>query len=426
MAHESGLRRYLAHGESRMLGRRIEVEAMSADGRRFPVELAVVATRLDGKPFFVAYLRDISEARKARLAIEQSAAELGAVLELSPDGYIVFGADQRCSRLNAAGAALTGLLPEATLGLSLGSVDRRLQDASGLTGAWPGLASLVDGDHGELRFARPKPAIVRYAYRVLPGSDGTILGSALQLRDITRQTELDCMKSEFLATAAHELRTPLTTIHGFIELLLTRDFDSHTRLDLLTTMQRDSARLVAMLSDLLDLARIEARRGSDFRIAAQPLAPMLAEALDGFPLPADRLPLPRPECNPTLELPMDRIKIIQALRNLLSNACKYSPADAPIRVLVRDHDPERIGIAVSDAGIGIPVELQTRVFERFFRADQSGASPGTGLGLALVREIIGLHGGQVSLDSTVGRGTTVTLWLPRLLAHPPLATRTAT
>lgn len=412
-AHQSGLQRYLKHGQSRMLGRRIEVEAMAADGRRFPVELSVVATRLDGKPFFVSYLRDISEARASREAIEQSAAELAAVLELSPDGYLVFGADGRCSRLNAAGAALTGLSIDSILGLDVDAVDGRLLDATGLSGPWPGLAALVDGDQGELRFARPRPAIVRYAHRLLQGPDGSPLGRALQWRDITLQTELDRMKSEFLATAAHELRTPLTAIHGFIELLLTRDFDAETRLDLLSTMQRESSRMVALLGDLLDLARIEARRGSDFRIAMQPLATLLEESLVGFPLPAGRQPIERPTGEPGIELPMDRLKLTQALHNLLSNACKYSPVDRPVRLTVQVEDPDRIGISVSDEGSGIPRQLHERVFERFFRADQSGQVAGTGLGLALVREIIGLHGGSVSLDSEPGRGTTVTLWLPR-------------
>ncbi len=420
-AHRRGMARYLATGVTTMLGRRIEVEALAAQGRRFPVELAVVATRLDGKPFFVAYLRDISDARAARRAVEQAAAELAAVLELSPDGYVVFGADGRCSRLNAAGAALTGLTSESVQGCGIAEVDRRLRESSGLSGHWPGLAQLADGDQGEIHFARPRPAIVQYAHRLLPGPDGGTLGRALLIRDITRQTELDRMKSEFLATAAHELRTPLATIHGFIELLLARNFDAATRLDLLSTMQRESTRLVAMLGDLLDLARIEARRGSDFQIRQQPLAPLLAEALVGFPPVGSAQQLEHAGCDPALSLPVDGLKLIQALRNLLSNAVKFSPPEGRIRLAVRVDDPVEVGLAVSDQGIGIPAPLHERVFERFFRADSSGAVPGTGLGLALVREIVTLHGGRVTLESTPGTGTTVTLWLPRLPAQLAVA-----
>lgn len=349
----------------------------------------------------------------AQQALTQSAAELAAVLELSPDGYVVFAADGACRRLNAAGAALTGLDPEALPGLDPATVDRRLVEATGLSGRWPGLHRLVDGDQGELQFSRPRPAIVQYAYRVLTGPDATPLGRALQLRDVTRQTELDRLKSEFVATAAHELRTPLAAIHGFIELLLARDFDAAVRLDLLGTMQRESSRMVAMLGDLLDLARIEARRGADFEIRLQPLAPVLAEALVGFPPAGSTQQLDYPGCDPALALPVDAAKLVQALRNLLSNASKYSPPDARIQVRVLDADPGAVGIAIGDPGIGIPAALHERVFERFFRGDGRGV-PGTGLGLALVREIISLHGGRVALASTPGLGTTVTLWLPRL------------
>lgn len=350
----------------------------------------------------------------AQQAVEQGAAELAAVLELSPEGYVVFGADGRCRRINAAGTSLTGLAPESVHGLEPAEVDRRLVEATGLSGRWPGLDRLVDGDHGELQFARPRPALVQYAHRVLPGPADTPLGRALQLRDVTRQTELDRMKSEFLATAAHELRTPLAAIHGFTELMLAREFDEVTRLDLLATMQRESSRMVAMLGDLLDLARIEARRGADFEIRPQPLAPILTEALVGFPPAGSAQRLEYAGCPPGLTLPVDSAKLVQALRNLLSNAGKYSPPEASIRLAVLDADPVAVGIEVSDPGVGIPAHLHERVFERFFRVDGRGGVPGTGLGLALVREIVTLHGGHVTLDSAPGRGTTVSVWLPRL------------
>lgn len=352
----------------------------------------------------------------AQRAVEHGAAELAAVLELSSDGYLVFGADERCRRLNAAAVVMTGLQPEAVQGLDPAALDQRLREATGLSGRWPGLPALVDGDQGELHFARPRPAVIRYAHRLLPAPDGSTLGRALRLRDLTHQTELDRMKSEFVATAAHELRTPLAAIHGFTELMLTRDFDDHTRKDLLSTMQRESSRMVAMLGDLLDLTRIESRRGADFDIRLQPLAPILAEALVGFPPAGSLQQIEDAGCDPALALPVDRAKLVQALRNLLSNAGKYSPVDARIHLSVRDDDPLAVGIVVSDPGIGIPQHLHERVFERFFRVDGRGGVPGAGLGLALVREIVNLHGGHIVLRSAPGEGCTVTLWLPRLPA----------
>ena len=112
---------------------------------------------------------------------------------------------------------------------------------------------------------------------------------------------------------------------------------------------------------------------------------------------------------------------------MVSNAYKYSPKDRPIALtLVSQQDAqgrERLGVQVRDRGIGMTAEQCARVFERFFRADTSGNIPGTGLGMTIVKEIVELHGGEVQIDSAVGEGTVVTLWLPRVSTEDVLASR---
>jgi signal transduction histidine kinase len=237
----------------------------------------------------------------------------------------------------------------------------------------------------------------------------------LYLHDVTRETEVDRMKSEFLSTAAHELRTPMASIMGFSELLLHRNFAPEAVKDILQTIHRQAKRLTGLLNELLDLARIESRAGKNFDFSVQPFTPVLQESLavsagregqGGARLElADDLPRVR----------MDAAKIQQALLNVLSNAFKYSPQGGDVEVRVwrdRQENHDHLRVAVKDRGIGMTPEQTARVFERFFRADPSGNIPGTGLGMSLVKEILEFHGGGVDVESEAGSGTTVTLWLP--------------
>jgi signal transduction histidine kinase len=221
------------------------------------------------------------------------------------------------------------------------------------------------------------------------------------------------MKTEFLSTAAHELRTPLASIHGFSELLLKRDFDAATRRDLLQTIHRQSTNLAGLVNELLDLARIEARADKDFRLEVQPLQPIVEATVRYLLVPDD----PRPiglKLAPVLPLVrVDAAKLEQALLNVLSNAYKYSPGGGGVELeTFLGEGGGEVGIAIRDRGIGMSAEEVGRVCERFFRADTSGAIPGTGLGMSLVKEIMEILGGRIVIDSHPGRGSTVTLWLP--------------
>jgi signal transduction histidine kinase len=239
--------------------------------------------------------------------------------------------------------------------------------------------------------------------------------SILFFRDVTRETEVDRMKSEFLTTAAHELRTPMVSVFGFTELLLRRPVPEERRRDMLQTIHRQSSLLINMVNELLDLARIEARQGKDLKRSACRIDSLVTQAVG--PLVGNS---PRHEI--VLDVPhgervlwVDPEKTHRALTNVLSNAIKYSPEGGAVRVstlLGRIRQEPAIGIKVSDRGIGMTAEQLGRVFERFYRADPSGNIPGTGLGMSLVKEIVELQGGRVDINSEPGMGTTVTLWLP--------------
>jgi signal transduction histidine kinase len=234
------------------------------------------------------------------------------------------------------------------------------------------------------------------------------------LRDVTRETEVDRMKSEFLSTAAHELRSPMASILGFSDLLLKREYDEKKRGEMLGIIYQQASGLTRMLNELLDLARIEARAGRDFKMTVIPLAVVIRRAVSSLMVPGDarQVQVHLPE-EPVM-VRVDCEKLQQALTNVLSNAYKFSPQGGPIELEVLPRkEADIVRIRVTDHGIGMkPGELK-RAGERFYRADSSGNIPGTGLGLSLVSEIMHLHGGYMKIDSTYGEGTQVTLWLPQ-------------
>jgi signal transduction histidine kinase len=242
------------------------------------------------------------------------------------------------------------------------------------------------------------------------------------------------MKSEFVSTAAHELRTPMASIFGFAELMMHKMLPPEKQHRALAAIHRQTKLMIAIVNELLDLARIESRRGKDFVLETVELGEVTRQLLQDFSPPADRA---APELAETLTgalVRVDRNKLRQAAGNVLSNAYKYSPQGGAVQLRIVQQGAAtgtlaggaRVGIEVRDQGIGMTPEQLARVGERFYRADGSGKIPGTGLGMSIVREILSLLGGELAITSTPGAGTCVTLWLPRAAAQQHAADKQAT
>ena len=231
------------------------------------------------------------------------------------------------------------------------------------------------------------------------------------------------MKSDFLSTAAHELRSPMASIRGFAELLTLRKFDPERSAEILQTIHRQTVRLSHLINELLDLARIESRRALDFEFSPQELRALVSRVAEDFGVPEGREPVELVLPDAPQWVHVDPAKLGQALRNLLSNAYKYSPQGGPVALRVRPLDGGLVALEVEDRGMGMTPEELERVTERFFRADKSGAIPGSGLGMSIVKEIVGLMGGQLQLASVPLRGTCVTVQLP-LVPAPFIASNT--
>ncbi|WP_292806557.1 HAMP domain-containing sensor histidine kinase [Methylotenera sp.] len=223
------------------------------------------------------------------------------------------------------------------------------------------------------------------------------------------------MKSEFLYSATHELRNPIAIIFGFSELLLNTEFNRDASIDILQTIHEQAKELNHLTNELLDIARIESRKGKDFSLSEEAIENILQTVRKEWcgRVGENRIRLIMPKNVPSVHIDRDKIK--QAITNIMSNACKYSPEDSVVSIEVildKVTSDSMVGIAIRDKGFGMSKEDLTHSFERFWRSDRFRNIPGTGLGMSIVKEIIDYHQGLIEIDSALNQGTTVTIWLP--------------
>ncbi|MGZ4190878.1 MAG: ATP-binding protein [Solirubrobacteraceae bacterium] len=273
--------------------------------------------------------------------------------------------------------------------------------------------------------ALEREVVIDHAGRILavtaaPLGDDATSGIVWTVRDVTERARLERAKSDFVATASHELRSPLTSIKGFVELLeRSPDAMSGRQLEFLDIIKRSTERLVELVNDLLDVARLEAdhveinARPIDVGEAVQELAELMG------PRVAAKGQTLETYIAPTLPLAMaDPERIRQVIGNLVTNAHLYTPEGGRIHVGV-EADRAWVKVVVADTGIGMTPDETERAFERFYRARSGNeSSPGTGLGLSIVKSLVDLHHGLIEVDSEPGRGTTFTVLIPAAVATP--------
>src|SRR5467141_3509572 len=243
---------------------------------------------------------------------------------------------------------------------------------------------------------------------------GAVVGIVASLSDITKQRELQQMKTEVMSLVTHELRTPLTAIQGMSEVLAQFDVDPDRRREMHLAINEESKRLARMIDEYLDITRLEAGarplRKAPLRV--QPLVERVLLLLG--PLASSHsIPLTTEFDKDLPVVIADPDLLAQAVTNVIANAIKYSPPSEEIRVSVRT-DGSDLRIEVEDKGYGIAPENVKRIFEKFYRVPHGEHTdePGTGLGLTFVREIMDAHGGYVTVESELGVGSTFILRLP--------------
>jgi signal transduction histidine kinase/HAMP domain-containing protein len=365
-------------------------------------------------------LRELRESHAARLVLAQQTTQ--AAIDALPDPVVVVDDQQRVELANRVARRLLGLLPQPQEGGSA------LEQVASMPWQPPAplrqpLADALQHQSEYLPEGFDKTIMLRtgdtngsFLPRILPmrNACGSIVGATVLLQNVTRLRLLDEMKSNLVATVSHELKTPLTSIRLALHLLLEEITGPllPKQLELLVDARDNAERLLAMIDNLLDLARLEqGRRQLDLRpVKPVTLLRPIAEAFR--PRSAEQgveFALEVPADLPEVVVEADQIE--HALQNLLDNALSYTPQGGRIALSARLAG-QQIALTVTDTGRGIPPEFVESVFGRYFRIPGSSVPGGSGLGLAIVHEIATAHGGAVQCESQPGVKTTFRILIP--------------
>ena len=267
----------------------------------------------------------------------------------------------------------------------------------------------------------PDRRFLQFYTAPVAGVDGSeVIGRIIALRDITRERELDKMKTDFISVVSHELRTPLTSIKGYTDLLLSgaAGDNSEIQAEFLGIIQLSTTRLSNLINDILDISRIES---GTLKIKHEPIdyRHLVADTLRLMKAAADAKDVSMDAALPETIPPVrgDADKVTQVLTNLVSNAIKYTPEGGWVKVSLEVTGDTSVTTCVADSGIGVAPEDQPKLFQKFFRADNSSTreAGGTGLGLVIAKTLIELMGGTIWLESEPNRGSKFYFTLPLLL-----------
>jgi signal transduction histidine kinase len=356
-------------------------------------------------------LREYRQAGTARLLRAQKTAQ--ATIDSFPDPVVVVDPVGSVAQANPAARRLLGVVPSTEPPVPwypAQPLRSLINDV--LSGRGDHLPHSLEqaialSDAGQERYFLPRVVAIRT-------DPDELLGAAVALTDVTKFHLLDRLKSDMVSTVSHELKTPLTSVQMAIHLLLEEVVGPLTpkQLELLLAARQDSDRILAMINDLLDLTRIEQGRVK-LDLQPQTVSALVEGALDRVQSRAEDAGI---TINTQLggdlpEVLVDHDRIEHVFDNLIVNAIQHTARGGTIRVEAAALG-ERVRFAVEDSGEGIPAEQLPRVFEKFYRIPTTRHQGGAGLGLAIVREIVLAHGGEIEVQSEVGKGTRFTFTLP--------------
>lgn len=367
-------------------------------------------------------IEQIAERTQAQMALAKALEEikvdrekLNGILSSVPDGVVLTDNSLNVLHMNATAERILDTPLEKILGQSISNVSHEVDFRKKV-------AQRLNITHGprsfdlELRSENSlNPDIYQVRVSQLLAEEADSPGVILLLRDVTREREVERMKSAFLGMAAHELNTPLTTIIGYSELLTTletaENFSEKQRNDYLTLIHDKALALSGLVDDLLDVSRVESGRPLSLDYQGFELDGMIAEVVASYDIEGPHnFIVTIPEA--PAKLLADRLRLKQVLDHLISNAVKYSPKGGDVRVNLELLD-DKYEMTVEDEGIGMDEGQLVHIFDRFYRADSSDtAVQGVGLGMSLVRNIVLAHHGDIQVESKLGEGTSVSVTLP--------------
>ncbi|VXB12467.1 Histidine kinase [Flavobacterium sp. 9R] len=437
--HNNGMKHYLATGEGPVLNKNIELPAVNRQGEEFPIEIAIIPLQLNGESFFCSFIQDISERKKAENKLKNQEEKYRNIISNMNLGLIEVDNDEIIQFANQSFAAMSGYDVEDLLGKNpseifvFGENFDKLQHKKELRAQ--GVSDVyqipIRDRRGDLKW---------WAISGAPNYDnqGNLVGSVGIHLDITEQKQLEIelnkqkqkaedaskAKEVFLANMSHEIRTPLNAIIGFLRELAKQE---------LTELQKKyidnstiaSRHLLAILNNVLDISKIEAGEmeleKEDFFFAEsidkvvkvlQPLAKQ-----KGLRLNANIEKMTFPVFN------ADSLRIEQILFNLVGNSIKFTSKgkiDLKCEVLIDRPTIQKILIKITDTGIGMDKSYVETIFKKFSQEDKAVTRKfgGTGLGMAITKELIALMHGEITIESEKGKGTTFNIILPLEKGNP--------
>lgn len=347
--------------------------------------------------------RQQKELKRQEAMLQEKQDELDVVIGNMREGIIFLNARGKILSMNPAAMALLGA-DSCCVGRDILTVSRSLDLQEVLETA-------RQGEHAEKTMALQGGYYQMDAAPV--NSDGAVSGVALLLFDVTEKEKAEQMRREFTANVSHELKTPLHIISGYAELIKNGMVKEHDIIPFAEKIYTETGRMVRLVEDIIDLSHLDEGAGSmeyewmDLYVAAETAV--------------NRLTLEAASEGITLEL-SGETSVLHAIPqllygivfNLCDNAVKYNQRGGIVSVEVKN-EKEAVRLSVKDTGIGIPAEHQEHIFERFYRVDKSHSKEvgGTGLGLSIVKHAAKIHGGKITLHSTVGEGTEIMIRFPK-------------
>ena len=346
---------------------------------------------------------------KAEKALADLNSKLQAVFDLSPDGFVTINTDDKVVLVNPAFCKMTATNANDWVGLS------NIQ-------FWNKLKLLMENpdrlDNNEssftFRLKQPEWRVIRCQQRTdFESNTHNETKYVIYLSDVTMASALESMKNNFLASVAHELRTPMSSVLGYAELLSSKELDKNQQALFHQAIVDESHNLVKLINDILTIAQIDSASGKIASIEAYSIDELINETIknhyDERQKGKINLQLHADGCFVLLN---DEVFTI-ILKHIIDNAIKFSAVDELIEVCTEaDESSNLVYLRIIDHGIGMTAEQSKFAFERFWRADNTGNTPGTGLGLSVAKELAEKMNLTLEIDSTPGHGTSVTLTMP--------------
>ena len=342
--------------------------------------------------------------------------QTSAIVASLGDGLIMYSPEKKIIFLNPKAQEMLWVSSKQVLGKSL-----RNESAfrTSLLENFYNISTLLlkNWETKEYTTKAPRKVVLEVTRIALKGPKGKNLGSMRILHDITKEKEVEAIRSEFVSLASHQLRTPLSGMRWSLKMLLEGDFGKlgPKQRDIIGGTLRSNDRLIGIVNDLLDVSRIEAGR-FDYNFSSQSLEDLTDTLLKEFSQQIRRKKLQFSYEKPKAPLPkvnIDSEKMEMALQNIIDNALKYTLEEDKIEIYF-EKSATHLAFIVKDTGIGIPKDQQSRVFDKFFRASNAVKlqTEGSGLGLFIAKSIIEVHRGEISFVSEANKGSTFRISLP--------------